>query len=463
MNPSADSVHDGARRPASNSIGEGKSASAEQASNSESSQREPVKIFSLRLPTPIENTVYAVQDFWNGLRKKTIPMLPAGLVNGSSNVIGSMQLVGEVLMMKSTGATLVPDKSKWYNYIIQPPVVIYETVFKKAKGSLSWKEMLRPSRILESSRSFANLERMAQLDSINHTVPLINRWTARSSFSGIVGMSMAMAMPEVKETPEQVESNAIMLRNNPIGYYLKCVAQGLWFPAETLIRSVKKIADPQTDQRIGEHKRQFAGIGLIGAGLCSVASGFRQVEGNFVKGELQTYRKNKWHIIGGLITTLAGNFMMTGVNSQQGWGNFGTMQMFRIPILYPSIASRFKLGVTGRPEDNRWWYVAAHTVFQIKNTFASLVGGAEVSKEGKIIDHIKERKDALAEADEIKIRRKIEHGNSKESVGDGSKQLRHSEPTTTITQPHPPERAMPERAEAIAQAQGSLASSTVSA
>jgi hypothetical protein len=418
--------------------------------------RAPIKFFGIRAPKPIEELVYNVQDSWQSIRSKLVPTLPKVVVNSSSNIIGTLQVTGEILMLKSTGATLVPDKSNWLNYIVQPPRVIYETIFKKAQSASGFRDLLEPSKLLQNLKAFTNRTRAAELDSLGRTVPLLNRWQARSAFAGIISGFSSM-MPETKELQETVEEKAIMLRNNPIKYFATCLGEALWFPAETAIRLVKKVLDPNSDQQIGEHKRQFAGLALLGAGVSSVISGFRQVGGDFFKGDKQEYRKNKWHIAGGLITSIAGNFLMTGINNQQGWSNFGSTQMGRMTILYPSISSRFKPGANGKPENNRWWYAAGQGVFQGKNMFASLVGGAEVKPDGTIDYHVGEKKEAIKAANAEKVRRK-EHKESlrnsavspedKNSLAESAGKL----PSLTIQGSKYAELAMPERREAVLEA-----------
>ena len=420
------------------------------------SQREPIKFFALRVPEGVENVIYKVQDSWHALRLKLVPLLPAVFVNSSAKIIGVLQVTGEMLMLKSTGAIFVPDKSNFINYIIQPPKVVYDTIFKKAQSSVSLRESIKPKNLIENIKAFTNLGQASKFDSLNHTVPLINRWQARSALGGIVAGIASSALPDVKESPEQVEANAIMLRNNPIRYVAQCFGQALWFPAETVIRTVKKIANPQSDQRIGEHKRQFAGLGLLGAGLASIVSGFRQVGGDFAKGEQQIYRKNKWHIIGGMITSVAGNFLMTGINNQQGWGNFGSTQMARMTILYPSIHSRFTPGANGKLENNRWWYAGGQSVFQGKNIYASLVGGAEVKKDGTIDYHVEEKKDAMNSANQEKIHRKeekrVKQGEKYHNKNKNFDMMDsvNSTPNTTISNASV-ERAMPERVAMVAE------------
>lgn len=469
MNPTRDTAEDQTSRTAADGVAreseERKIDSSAQEKNAQisdkddKSERAHIKLFGIRIPSGAEKLIYTFQDYWQNLRMILVPLLPKLVVNASARIIGVLQLTAEVLMLKSTGAVFVKDKSNLLNYIIQPPKVVYDTIFKKAQSGKAFRESLNPKNVLENFKAFTNLEQASKLDSLGHTIPLVNQWQARSSLGGILAGLASSVLPDVKESHEEVEAKAMMQRNNPIGYYFKCVGQALWFPAETVLDVVKKISDPKSDQKIGEHKRQFAGLAFLFTGISSVISGFRQVGGDFSKGEHQVYRKNPWHIIGGMITSVAGNLLMTGINNQQGWGNFGSTQISRTLILYPSISSRFKPGANGKLENNRWWYVAGQSVFQGKNMFASLVGGSEVKDDGTIDYHVEEKREAISSAKHEKMHRKgekaqieqrnKEHASSTNTAHEHKGQHEDHDaapPSTIVSAGRTVQHAMPERA-----------------
>ena len=362
---------------------------------SKKKEQTTAKFFGIPLPGPLANVSYAVHDFGRRFRKATIQTLPGVVVNNSSNVIGLSQLIAEVLMFKAGGVDLVPENKRGnpLNYIIEPPKSILSAIFGKAQFTFKAKDLVRPSFWAEEIKNFNNLERATLIDSKNHTVKLINRNSSRSGFSGITAMAVATLFPDEKETPETIAKNVEKSQNNPIGYYAGRIGQAVWFPAEAVIRMGKKVLNPKENQHIGEHKRQFSGLGMMSAGTFSVISGFRQVEGKFPH-ETQHYMRNKWQMMGGAITTAAGWLLMTGVDNQKGWTDFGATQMLRLIPLVPSITTRFKPGPNGKQEQGAGWYLGAQAVLQTKNVIAVSIGGAEKKPDGTIIDHNEIEKDA---------------------------------------------------------------------
>lgn len=370
--------------------------------------REPIKFLGSKLPDSLSTPIRNFQGFWEGLRKSTITVLPAFIVNHSSNAIGATQMVGEILYAKSSGVTLIPDKSRniAHQISVQPAKSIFNTVFGRAKFEGKLSDWFKPSSFKTELKKFVDLKEATRIDGVNHSVKLINRWSSRSGFAGIVSMAVATVLPDEKESEETILENGRLQQTNLPLYLGTRLFQAVWFPAEVVIRSVKKVFDPQSNQHIGEHKRQFAGLGMTFTGLFSVISGLRQVEGKFELGQKQHYMRNPWQMMGGAITTVAGQMLMNSVDNQKGWSNYGNVQFLRIAPLIPSITTRFRPGPNGLPEQGADWYLAAQGVFQGKNAVASLIGGAEKRQNSDgtvtIIDHKAVREKAKLEGKEAK-------------------------------------------------------------
>jgi hypothetical protein len=347
----------------------------------------PVKIFGISMPSPISDITYNVGDAMGVFRYNAIKALPGFVVNNSSNTIGVVQLCAEMLMFKAGGFDLVDAKNKGkpLHYLIDPPKNVYGAVFKRAGFNGKFSDMFKWSTIKDSVIDFGNLEKAAKIDSHGGTTKLVNRWSARSGFSGIMAMTIATALPQDKETPQEVEQMSQMAQHNPVGYVAHRMGQAVWFPVDTVRRVAVKITHPSEDAGIGAGKRQFAGLGMMSAGICSFLSGFRQVSGKVVGN--QTYMHNPWQMAGGLITLVAGSQLMLGVDNQQGWTSYGGTQLLRLFTLGPSITNRFKPDAMGRIEQGASWYLAAQAGLQGKNVVAVTIGGAEKLPDGTIVDH----------------------------------------------------------------------------
>jgi hypothetical protein len=429
---------------------------AKNAGPRKADRTKPVKVFGMVLPGPLAGLSYTVQDFSAACRYHTIRALPGFVVNNSSNAIGMVQLVGEALMFKSGGFDLIDAKNKGnpIHWIIDPPKNIFQAVFKKAQFNGKLTDLLQPSKLFQSIKDFGDLETASKIDSIGkagEAVKLTNRWSARSGFMGISAMTISTLLPEEKDTPEQTQKDAALAKNNPVGYYAYRLGQGLAFPITAPFRMVMKVLNPQAEQHIGAGKRQFAGIGMTLAGLFSFISGFRQVEGKVI-GQ-QHYMKNPWQMAGGIITFFGGSSLMLGIDNQQGWTNYGAVQMGRLLTLGPSITNRFKPGPNGKPEQGAEWYLGAQGALQTKNLVAVLIGGAKKLPDGTVVDQKDTRVQALETAQANKDARKA-HAGSKDASLPGDSQTTASEsndtavPTTQLAKVEHREAAMPE---AVAQ------------
>ncbi len=398
-------------------------------------KKEPVVFFGLAMPEPIANGVRSFRDFGARWRKQAIEKTPRVIVNHSTNLIGSMQLVAEVLMFKSSGLNLVDkeNRGKPLHYITDPLKNIYGGVFKKSKIEFKgnplkasfYKEL--PTNIRESFASLKDLEKATARD-LTHTAPMYNKWSARSGFAGICAMTIATLLPDKKDKPEETEAMTKMAKEHTASYVGKRLYQALnpleWF----------------------QHKRQFSGLGMMAAGGLSVVSGFRQVEGKFtdemIKAGMkntQKYMRNNWQIAGGLITTLGGAQLMLAIDNDSGWRNFGLTQMMRLMTLPNSIAARFN-----KTEQGAEWYLASQAVFQTKNFVAASIGGAEKGPDGKVVDHAGIRKEASSKVKAASAKNKLEKAKAGTEIRKEELEL----PATTVEQADVVERAMPERHEA---------------
>lgn len=418
-------------------------------------QPESTKFLGIRLPEAVGGPTREFMRHWRNARQASIKTLPDVVINNSSNAIGATQMVGEFLMFKAGGGDLIEAEQKGnpITYLYKAPANIVKTVFGKSKPNGKLSDILNPSYLMEEIKHFNNLERATLIDSANGTKKLVNRFSSRSGFSGMTAMFLSTIFPDEKDTPEVTLKNVTLAKQNPVLYATQRVGQALWFPVEAPIRLAQKIVDPGHNQHIGEHKRQFAGLGMFMAGTFSVISGFRQIEGKWGK-ETQHYMRNPWQMLGGGITMIAGSWLGLGIDNQQGWSNYGNVQFGRLIPLVPSITTRFKPGPNGKPEQGAVWYLGAQSALQFKNFVASMIGGAEkhTNPDGTVtlIDHKAIRKEANEIAREnIKDSKhdKLE-AKSKRSAADAE----DTAPSTKVTAMTALEAAMPERAEAAKQA-----------
>lgn len=337
----------------------------------------PVPVYYPYTTTPvpefIAQPVRGIGVHVERMRNSAIHALPSFVVNNSSNFIGSMQLVAEALYYKSGGYDLIPKEKRGnpISWIVEPPKSIWKGVTTASKSNVKLSDMVKPSFWQGAWKELNDVERATQLDGhfVNgmNTSKLRNKWSARAGMSGIAAMTIATVLPDEKYDPEQDANMRKMASDNTAGYVGLRMYQAV-NPLEWM-----------------NHKRQFSGLGMMGAGAFSFFSGFRQVNGTFGK-EAQAYMRNPWHMAGGLITVMGGLQLMLGVDNQEAWRNFGATQMLRLASLPNSIHHRFKY-----QEQGGSWYLASTGVFQTKNIFAALVGGAEKTPDGEIIDFKKKR------------------------------------------------------------------------
>ncbi len=379
---------------------------------------------NIPLPQPLGGWVGAVQWRWDQFGNYLKQTLPSPIINNSSNVVGSMQLVAEAMQFKSSNNNLV--RKQFHNqpwmWLIEVVRNIYTASFQKAQVRLHPSDLLRPSFYSEAARNLVDLERASLIDSKHNTVELRNHWSARSGLTGISSMTLATLLPDRKETDQEIEGNATLARTNPLGYVGRRVYQAVnpleWWG----------------------NKRQISGLGMTVTGLLSFVSGWRQIAGDFIAHPVtginmaektQVYSRNYGQMAGGVITTLAGIQLWMGLTNQQGWTNFGSTQLLRIFTLPPSIAKRFKPDENGRRDPNANWYLGAQMVMVGKNSTASLIGGAE-RHGGEVIERRPTDPGAA-------VRKKLSTPNYDKADGD------EATPATTLTQIAGRDAAMPER------------------
>lgn len=400
-------------------------------------------------------------------RKKTITALPSPIVNNSSNVIGFMQLVAEVFLYKSSGSNLTNDSSKplWHKVLVQPFKNIYGGALSRSKISFDFTSLTKADTYKNAWHNLNDLETATKRDIAAASVDsqkaystaldartklkqfkdvpkhiveaefkevlkrpnaptlgkLSNKWSVRSGLAGICAMTVTTIFPDDKDSPELTEKMVVKAANDPLGYVGLRLYQAVnplqWF----------------------EHKRQFSGFGLMGAGFFSFISGFRQVAGKYGL-DAQRYLKNPWHMVGGLITAVAGTRLLLATDSQKGWSDFGTTQFLRLTTLPNSIHHRFKYNEQGGN-----WYLGAQTLLQIKNLVAVLIGGAQKMPDGTIVDYKKVREDVSGKIHAEHKEKKHHTKNIISSQLGSDEVIASKQPENTIKAVEKVQLAMPER------------------
>jgi hypothetical protein len=290
-------------------------------------------------------------------RQETLESTPAAIVNNSSNIIGAMDIAGEMMVFKATVSNLISrgNHGKPLHYIIDPPRNLFRSVASRASFNVSLKDLTNPQFYRESVAEFTDLEKASKRDMRRGR--LINRWQARAMFSSLVGMSASAVIPQQRDDSEENLQMGELWHQSTTRYVGKRFSQALWPPGW------------------GDHKTQFAGLAKTTAGAFSFLSSYRNVA------EGKKYFHNPAHGITALVTMAGGLQLMLGTDTEQSWRNYGATNWLRIPLLPASIMKRFY------ERDRRAvWYAGSVGVFQLENTFAFLVGGAEKDKHGNIID-----------------------------------------------------------------------------
>lgn len=329
-----------------------------------------------RVPELLEKGYYQIAETAHKARFATLQAVPYYVVNSSSNLIGGLDVAAEVMMLKSNGMDFVAEKNrgKPLNYIFEPPVNIVKTVFGGADVHMPANpgDLLKPSHYYRTIKSFSNLAAASYHDSMGGKIKLVNRWQGRATLASIVGMAIAATLPDEKDTPAEVERNAQLLHDDPLAYVGKRLWQAVYFPDWV------------------EYKREFAGLGKMLAGGITVLSGFRNVDTVH-----NVYFPNRAHAFNGIVTALAGAQLLFGLDDQHAWSNFGKTMMCRTVLLPWSIKNRFD-----HNDGRAMYYVGAQGLFRVQDATAYLIGGAEKTPEGDIINKQAIRENAWRKAQE---------------------------------------------------------------
>jgi len=316
---------------------------------------------SIAMPGFVARARQDLSELGQNVRGVILPQMPDFVLNNSTNIIGSIQLVAEGMAFKSTGANLISPEHRDnpLYYLIDPPRNVLKSLTATGKFDMSAADLLRPSFYKDTVLNYTNLEAATKFDLAHHP-KLINRWQARSGFCGIAGMTVATLLPNAKDDPKETERMTALFNDSPLQYFGTRLGQAVYFPGW------------------GTHKTQFAGLGMLGAGLCSFLSGFRNVS---TIGNTQRYFFNSAHSFGGLVTAVAGAQLMFGVDNQQSWQNYGATQFLRLAILPQSIMKKYR-----KHDAGAHWYAGGASLFQAKNFVSFIIGGAERDADGNLID-----------------------------------------------------------------------------
>lgn len=345
--------------------------------------REPVTVpwLEWELPSPLETGVYTLADQGRILREKVLGIAPGPLINNSSNLIGALHMAGEVMMLKANGTKMLDGVAdpRGFDYVWLP----FKNTIKNAGFTFSLSDVKRPGFLAESLKNLMRYEDAARLETLRTMKPLVNRWQARATLVGMAGMTLAALMPDDKDSREDVEEVSRLYQDHPAYYFGKRFYQ-----------AVNPLEWPA-------HKRQFAGLAIATAGVCSFLSGFRNVtalnQADAVAKNLKyIYRLNPSHAAGGFITMLGGMQLWSGLDDEQAWKKFGQTMLLRVPLLYGSIGNRFNTGNGVDP--GRYWYVGGQATFTGKDMMAYLIGGAEKDEHGNLIDKEAIRRESMQKA-----------------------------------------------------------------
>ncbi len=338
--------------------------------------RPPIQFLGIPLPTPISQGIRYVADKGNSISKKTIGIMPSFIVNNSSNVIATVQVGSEILMMRASGTKTLADAKR---------ALLQDTKFTGG---------------IESIKTFFDLPKATELEKKLHGDRLINRWQARSVLSGLTTMAFMTMLPDDKDSQEEIDSAVKLQHENKLLYAASCIG---------------KAVNPF---QWHHNKRYLAGLGLTLAGVCSLFSGFRNV-GRLTKGGPEIYVSNWAHSAGGAITTIAGSQLLFAVDNRQGWARWGSTMWGRMAFLPKSILNRYK---KNDPHAN--WYSAGQFGLQSSNVLSFLIGGAEKRTDGTVVDY-----DAMLRQAKEKA---SAHPKEKKSYSNGQEVLEQSLPQTRI-------------------------------
>jgi hypothetical protein len=368
-----------------------------QADPENAAPRPPIQFLGIPLPTPISQGIRFIGDQFQKARQKTIAAAPPVIVNHSSNLIGGLQIAGEVMMFQASAKEpLVKNHRSLMSWIVDPPKTILSEIFKKTQGGTGFKDIfngnpfknfytqltdVEAATLRERSMQRAAAAKIGRTLADNH-IGLPNRWQARSTLAGLTGWGINTLMPDNKDTPEEVERMATLAENRPLSYIAERFRQAVWIPEW-----------PQ-------HKRQMTGLGVMISGICSSIGAWRNRAELPPKGsKLYKYKFNGSYLLTGLSTLAASMPLLFRIDNDRGYANYGEIHLLRVFFLPKSIWNKYDY-----KEPGRHWYLGGASTFQTQNLAAALIGGAEKRPDGTVVDTkaIREeakRKAALAKAE----------------------------------------------------------------
>lgn len=312
---------------------------------------------NIPLPRAVSSRLDRLDEGLQNTRQHALEATPAAIVNNSTNIIGAMDIFAEMLVFKATGSNLISPKNvgKPLHYIIDPPINLYRSVATRASTDITLKDLVNPDFYRKWVAEFADLEKAGAKDLKRGR--LINRWQARAMLFSLAGMTVSAIIPQQKDDPNQTLEMGQLWRDAPMRYVGARFKQALW------------------PLGWGEHKAQFAGLAKTITGVFSFLSSYRNVA------EGKRYFRNPAHGGTAMITTAGGLQLMMGIDKEQSWQNYGATSWLRLALIPFSIHKRFF-----ERDQRAMWYAASVGVFQLENTFAYLIGGAEKDANGHIVD-----------------------------------------------------------------------------
>jgi hypothetical protein len=374
-------------RPAPMEVGQG---AAEN-----SAPRPPIQFLGVTLPGPISRVINFIGDKFQIARQKTIAAAPPVIVNHSSNLLGALQLTGEVMMFQASAKEpLVKNPRSLLSWIVDPPKTIMSEIFKKTQGGSGFKDIfngnpfknfytrltdVEAATLRERSMQRAAAAKIGRTLADNQ-IGFPNRWQARSTLAGLIGWGLNTLMPDNKDTPEEVDRMTALAEKSTISYMAERLRQAVWIPEW-----------PQ-------HKRQMTGLGVMISGICSSIGAWRNRAELEPKGsKIYKYKFRGSYLLTGLASLAASLPLLFRIDNERGYANYGEIHLLRVFALPTSILGKYK-----DREQGRHWYLGGASTFQTQNLVAALIGGAEKRPDGTVVDKKAIRDEAKRKAVEAK-------------------------------------------------------------
>lgn len=322
---------------------------------------------SITMPGFIARPLNRLDAFGRKMRENALEKTPAMLVNNSSNVVATLEVLADAAMFKSSNNDFVSpqNRGKPLHYIIDPPRNIWRAITSDVQFDVKSKELLSPKFYKDSVLRFFDMEASTRRD-LERSGRLSNRWQSRAVFSSVVCMSIAAVTPDEKDNPEETQRMTHLWRNAPLTYVGTRLGQAVYLPG------------------FSGQKTQFAGLGKTMSGTFSMLSSARNISRN------KHYFMNKAHAAGGFITFIGGLQLLLGLDNEQSWRNYGAISWGRVFTLPASIKKRFD-----KQDERAFWYLGGASLFQGCNTVAYLIGGAEKDANGELVDKFSVRRAAV--------------------------------------------------------------------